>query len=158
MCMPDHKTHDLAALSLAPIIAIGSLAYVSPKDAGILFAGIIVSNYYLSPDLDINSIMNKRWGILHVLWKPYMHMFHHRSFFTHSGMISATIRIFYLLVLLSPLFFVIDVIPFILLFRRELLIVYVSIVMSDSIHTGLDFLQYATKIPFSFWKNTYRHR
>lgn len=152
--MPSHKTHDLACYIATPIITIASLAYISPKESLLFGAGILVSNYLLSPDLDTNSIMNRRWSILHFIWHPYMRMFHHRSFFTHSGPISATIRLAYLCILLSPLLLVVPIRVPIPLF--DLFICYMACCVSDSLHTLLDFISYATKVPFSFWKNTPR--
>lgn len=160
--MPNYKIHDLACYTLAPVLSVASLAYLTPKEALLFCAGIIISNYYLSPDLDIDSIMNKRWGVLNWIWIPYKKIFHHRSFWTHSSVISASIRLLYLLLVLSPLLFFIsvyDVLYYAQLYQRETIILYFACVVSDTLHTGLDFIQHATKIPFSFWKNTRRsHR
>jgi uncharacterized metal-binding protein len=158
--MPNYKTHDLACYTIAPIISVASLTQISLKESLLLCTGILLSNYYLSPDLDINSVMNKRWGILNFMWIPYKKLFSHRSFFTHSGPISATIRLIYLCIILAPLLFVVsyyDVVYYAHIYQRELLVLYVACVVSDTLHTGLDYLHHVSKIPFSFWKNTRKH-
>lgn len=157
--MPNYKTHDLACYTTAPILSVASLAYLQPKESLLFGAGVIITNHFLSPDLDIDSIMNRRWGILSFLWIPYKNVFHHRSFWTHSSIISATIRLLYLLLVLSPLLFFIsyhDVMYYARLYQREIIILYLACVVSDTLHTVLDFISYATKIPFGFWKNTRR--
>lgn len=136
-----------------------AMHFVDIRQALLFGAAIILTNHYLSPDLDTNSIMNKRWSILRVIWYPYRRMFHHRSFFTHSGPISATLRLLYLLILLSPLLLVVsiyDVLYLAHVYRTEFSLVYIAACFSDTLHTGLDFITYAYKIPFSFWKNTRR--
>lgn len=130
--MPTYKTHDRAALIAAPIIVLGVSQLTTLPNALALGAGFLVANYYLSPDLDIDSIMNKRWGILRFIWYPYKKIFHHRSFWTHSGPISATVRFIYLAVWLIPLlYFYVPPIAVILAF-------YIAMVLADSLHTILD--------------------
>jgi len=157
--MPNHQTHDLVCICSAPVISAASLTYLQPREALLLGAGIILTNLYLSPDLDTNSRLNKRWSVLNVLWIPYRRMFHHRSFWTHSGPISATVRILYLLLILSPVLFVVsyhDLMYVAQQYRVEFLLFYVAACLSDTLHTGLDFIDYVRKIPFGFWKNSHR--
>lgn len=155
--MPSYKTHDTIALISAPVITLGASAYT---DHALLFgAAFIIGNHMLSPDLDTDSIMRVRWGAFYFLWYPYRRMFHHRSFFTHSGPISATIRIIYLLFVLLPLLLFIlnyDMIYFIQQHETELYICYAAVCLSDLLHTGVDFFDYIRKIPYRFWKNTFR--
>lgn len=154
--MPNYRTHDTIALITAPVITLGAAIYT---DHALLFgAAFIIGNHMLSPDLDTDSIMRVRWGALYFLWHPYRRMFHHRSFLTHSGPISATIRIIYLLFVLLPLLLYIfyDVLYFIQTHRHELLLCYVAICLSDMLHTGVDFIDYVRKIPYRFWKNAHR--
>lgn len=157
--MPDYRTHDLVCISAAPIVAFASLAYLEPKQSLLFGAAILLTNHYLSPDTDTKSIIDRRWSVLRVVWYPYRRMFHHRSFFTHSGPISATIRLLYLLLLLSPFLLFVsyyDVLYLLHVYRIELYLVYIAACVSDTIHTGLDFLHYGSKIFLSFWKNPRR--
>jgi uncharacterized metal-binding protein len=130
--LPSYKTHDMAALIAAPIIIGVSTQITTLPNALAIGAAFMLSNRYLSPDLDIDSIMNKRWGILRVIWIPYKKVFHHRSFWTHSGPISATVRFIYLSLWLSP---------FLVIFPPSLyvlLTIYIGMVLADTLHTTLD--------------------
>lgn len=130
--MPNYRTHDTAALVASPVVVFGASQLTNIPNALGLGIGFLLANRYLSPDLDIDSIMNRRWGIFYLIWYPYKKIFHHRSFWTHSGPISATIRFIYLAVWLLPILFVYippgDVI----------LTIYISMVLADSLHTVLD--------------------
>ena len=37
------------------------------------------STFYLSPDLDVDSRIYKRWKLLRIIWKPYKDLFKHRK-------------------------------------------------------------------------------
>lgn len=130
--MPNYKTHDRAALIAAPVIILGLAQITTTENAIGIGVGFLLANHYLSPDLDIDSIMNRRWGFLRWIWYPYKKMFHHRSFWTHSGPVSATLRFIYLSFWL---------LPFLYIFVPPLEIMaalWLSMVLADSLHTVLD--------------------
>lgn len=128
--MPGYKIHDRVALVAAPIIIVASSRILPLQDALLLGVAFLIANRYLSPDLDIDSIMNHRWGILRFIWWPYKKLFHHRSFWTHSGPISATIRFVYLAVFLAPLFYLIPL--------YYIAGFYIAMILCDILHTTLD--------------------
>jgi len=132
--MPNYKTHDRVAHISAPFI-MAVVWYVSTLPTALaLGVSFFLANRYLSPDLDIDSIMRRRWGILYVVWIPYRKLFHHRSIWTHSGPLSATVRFIYLSIVVAPLFWwyfpPLDV----------LLIWYIAMILADTIHTLLDYI------------------
>lgn len=130
--MPSYRTHDRVALIAAPVI-ITAVSFITSWSTAIAIGiSFLIANHYLSPDLDIDSIMNRRWGLLRILWIPYKKLFHHRSFWTHSGPISATVRFIYLAVCISPiLYFYVPPLSIIIVF-------YVAMVLADTLHTTLD--------------------
>jgi uncharacterized metal-binding protein len=69
-----------------------------------LGVGTLIGTYLLSPDLDITSAINNRWGIFKIYWLPYKNMVAHRSIYSHSGFFSATLRLLYLFLPLFTLF------------------------------------------------------
>lgn len=150
--MPSHQTHDLIALSVAPVLTLASTAYLDTTHALLFGGAVIISNYYLSPDTDTRSILDKRWSLLKYIWYPYRCLFHHRSFWTHSGPISASIRLFYLFILLSPLIFYYDLF-YITHYKTELILIYIATCISDTLHTGVD---YGSTFLYYLWKNTKR--
>jgi uncharacterized metal-binding protein len=56
----------------------------------------LFSSLFLSPDLDLKqSIAFRRWGLAHILWLPYAHLFHHRAL-SHHILFGPLTRILYL--------------------------------------------------------------
>src|SRR5882724_10864968 len=101
--MPNYKTHDKAGIvSTIPVTIVALSAGFNVQSTAILVVGIVVATYLLSPDLDIHSRIYRRWGLLRWIWIPYQ-CIPHRSWISHSGPISATLRLFYLCLWLLPL-------------------------------------------------------
>lgn len=115
--MPSGKTHERINgwfIHSLIFISLHILSYLQFGVLGLLssflfVAGYIIGTYYLGPDLDIKSRPFYRWGILRFIWKPYQKLFHHRSFWTHSLIISDVIRWAYLLLWLLPMLLVLYV-------------------------------------------------
>jgi uncharacterized metal-binding protein len=78
--MPSHKTHERINLA-ALIIAIVGLIYYRFDiiDTAIFSIAFIFGTYYLSPDLDIDSTIYRRWKLARILWCPYKEAFKHRG-------------------------------------------------------------------------------
>lgn len=57
----------------------------------------------LSPDLDLDSSIYRRWGPFRFLWWPYQKLLPHRSVFSHSFIVGPLIRLAYFFVLLYGL-------------------------------------------------------
>lgn len=133
--MPNYKIHDTVAVIAAPVLL--TTIYLPTNDivlASTITGTFLFSNYYLSPDLDIDSIMNRRWGFMRFIWYPYKKLFSHRSLWTHSGPLSATIRAIYLSLWLVP-----PVILFNLIIPLHLtLCLYIGMILADTLHSLLD--------------------
>lgn len=99
--MPNAATHDLIGIVTAPIVAVGAYSLTlgssdTPGLCAIAAGGAhIAATIWLSPDLDTNSAIARRWGPLGVLWLPYKWFVPHRSWLSHSG-ISGLFRCIYL--------------------------------------------------------------
>lgn len=48
-----------------------------------------------SPDLDLDSSIDDRWGPLKILWKPYEIILPHRSPFSHWPLLGSLTRLIY---------------------------------------------------------------
>jgi uncharacterized metal-binding protein len=131
--MPNHKTHDRAALIATPIVFIVIGVAYSYVYAILVTVSFLFGNFYLSPDLDTRSIMVKRWGFLYWVWKPYVDVIPHRSFWSHSGFISAGIRVLYLFGILTPLLIYLPTIPLVYIF-----ILFIGVSLADILHVSLD--------------------
>lgn len=141
--MPDYKTHDtIAYITVVPISAItGYILSLSFTDTLIIAGGFIISNRYLSPDLDTHSIMRLRWGFLYWLWIPYRNMIKHRSLFSHSGPISACIRIAYMMIPLILLEYLVNISLFSMALQSHgFLLFCLSAILSDTVHTIVDYI------------------
>jgi len=101
--MPGHHTHDKIGVIITPVIAAVSIYTQQHVMTTIMVsASFLCATYMFSPDLDLNSRIYRRWGLLRWIWLPYQHCIKHRSWLSHSGPISATIRLLYLCVFLLP--------------------------------------------------------
>lgn len=104
--MPSGNSHTLINLSAA-VIGLSVAAYYGYLEPGIYgAAGLVVSDLFLSPDLDnYYSNAKRRWWILKWIWKPY-EGFAHRSPFTHWPILADMIRMAYLATVAAGLLFV----------------------------------------------------
>ncbi len=135
--MPNYRTHDAIGIGISPVIAIASISMGFPvKDTAFLITGFLLATYFLSPDLDLNSKIYRRWGALKFLWYPYRQLIHHRSWLSHSGPISATLRLAYLSILLAPVFYIAHV--DLLTLAPWYGIIWLSVSLSDTVHLIAD--------------------
>lgn len=137
--MPNAGTHIHAAL-LVGAVTIPACYYtgLSIQESAIIGASVVINEVFASPDMDLNSGSKsyKKWGILRYLWKPYQLLIGHRSWLSHSGPISYTLRFLYLFI---PFFAVMsflqlkldNAVPYMVLF-------YIGGCISDTLHTLLD--------------------
>lgn len=138
--MPAHKTHEAVGVTLSPLV-LGASLYIKPDDittAFTLTALYVVATFYFSPDLDTDSKPYYRWSMLAPLWYPYKRLIKHRSWLSHSGPISGTIRFFYfyVLVVLCSMVFKFDLLTYAWVGG----ILWIAIILADTVHTVLDFI------------------
>lgn len=141
--MPNYQTHDkIAYIAVIPISAIMQYTLsLSLQDTFIFAGGFIISNYWLSPDLDTNSIMIQRWSFLYWLWIPYRNVIKHRSLVSHSGPLSALIRISYIGVPLILIGLLVNIPLFSIALESHIFLLFLlSAVLSDTLHTITDIL------------------
>jgi uncharacterized metal-binding protein len=104
----------------------------------------LVATYFFSPDLDIESAPYFRWSFLSLFWWPYMKLVPHRSWISHSGPISGTLRFWYFMgvVYIVQILLQTFVNPSIdlLTYHTSYVILWVVIVLADSLHCILDWL------------------
>lgn len=139
--MPGYKTHDfIGVLSIIPVSGITLYLGHTIQTTTILDIGIVLGTYFLSPDLDLHSRIYRRWGVLRWIWIPYQKLIPHRSWLSHSGPISATIRLGYLYLLLLPflLYFSISAPIDNLQFRTICVIIWIAVVIADTVHVIAD--------------------
>jgi uncharacterized metal-binding protein len=116
--MPNARTHDkitvATGLLLTPLCyALLTSAAVDPaaRLAGTaLYASAhMVSGMLFSPDLDVDSAIDNRWGIYYWIWRPYMWLVPHRHrILSHGLVISALLRMLYFYGVLLLLFSLVD--------------------------------------------------
>ncbi len=166
--MPGAKTHD--AIALASSVVIAPISYMAlavrgdtpieaAAGAGLLIGAHLIGSFWLSPDLDIDSAIDNRWGPLFWIWRPYMWAVPHRHrIFSHSG-ISGLLRIAYLYLIVClmlitamllatwfgatpswPAIRTLNewVLGLIINHPREAGLIAIGIVLSDLIHTATD--------------------
>ena len=112
--MPGARTHDAitiaSGLALAPFTYIALQSLNQPPEAVALDTLILVGAHLLSgimfsPDLDLDSAIDDRWGIFFWIWRPYMWLVPHRSrWLSHGLVVSALVRLFYFYLVVMLLF------------------------------------------------------
>ncbi len=110
--MPGARTHDvitiITGMALVPIsyaaqARIAALPDAALRGTAILVGAHMLSGIMFSPDLDIDSAIDDRWGIFFWIWRPYMWLVPHRSrLLSHGLVIAPLLRLlyFYLMVVL----------------------------------------------------------
>lgn len=102
--MPDTPTHDLitvaTAVALVPIGYFGfTNAGFSPSQVavqtGLLVGAHLLSGLMFSPDLDLNTRIDDRWGPFFWIWRPYMWVMPHRNFWSHGLIVPPILRLCY---------------------------------------------------------------
>ncbi|AWC34577.1 metal-binding protein [Bacillus cytotoxicus] len=108
--MPSGKTHTKINLLSLPIVLFLLISYgLTNFDFLLTFAiGFLVGTFFLTPDLDIHSSAYNKWGLLRIFWYPYQCIMPHRSFLTHTIIIGDLIRILYMLLVFSPLLYIVN--------------------------------------------------
>lgn len=106
--MPSGKVHDHITL-IGAACAVPAWLALAPRPwdftAGATLVGAtLFSGLMLSPDLDLDSSIYKRWGPFRFLWWPYQKAIPHRSRLSHSYILGPALRLAYFALLLWLLF------------------------------------------------------
>jgi uncharacterized metal-binding protein len=107
--MPDAKTHDIitvvSGVVLTPLtyMALESLGFNDDQTlnySALVLGAHMLSGIMFSPDLDLDSKIDDRWGIFYWIWRPYMWIVPHRHrILSHGLVISQLLRLFYFYVM-----------------------------------------------------------
>lgn len=103
--VPGARTHDIITLVSGAALALPVYGYalerVADDSAAVVYTLIFVvahcvSGMLFSPDLDLDSKIDDRWGIFFWIWRPYMWVVPHRSrWLSHGLIIPALLRLVY---------------------------------------------------------------
>jgi uncharacterized metal-binding protein len=94
--MPGARAHDvitiITGMALVPIsfaahARIGALPDAALRGSAILVGAHLLSGIMFSPDLDLDSAIDDRWGIFFWIWRPYMWAVPHRSRWLSHGLV-----------------------------------------------------------------------
>ena len=78
--VPSYKSHDKINLACLIILVIAAIHYKINFVTLIIFTlSFLFGSRYLSPDIDVDSRIYRRWGLLRFFWKPYKDLFKHRG-------------------------------------------------------------------------------
>ncbi|GAB4462924.1 MAG: metal-binding protein [Armatimonadaceae bacterium] len=106
--MPSGKVHDQITIVGAALAAPAWWLLTPPPHdwtvGATLIGATLFSGLMLSPDLDLNSSIYRRWGPLRFLWWPYQKLIPHRSHLSHSLVLGPALRIAYFLFVCWVLF------------------------------------------------------
>jgi uncharacterized metal-binding protein len=112
--MPGARTHDaitaVTGLALAPVsysmlIGLGLTPESAIRNAAVVVGAHLLSGIMFSPDLDIDSAIDNRWGIFFWIWRPYMWVVPHRSrWLSHGLILPPLLRLLYFYAVVVLLF------------------------------------------------------
>lgn len=102
--MPSGKVHDritvIAAAAAVPVWWFAAVDHKTWSVGASLVGGILFSGMMISPDLDLDSAVYRRWGPLRFLWWPYQRLVPHRSWVSHSWLAGPIVRVAYFVLVL----------------------------------------------------------
>ena len=102
--MPSRSVHDFLTVATSVVLApvCYSVVYSTPEFrdwapsiAACVFVAHNLSGILFSPDLDMDTHIHKRWGMLFALWIPYQMVIPHRHFWSHGLVIPPLLRLGY---------------------------------------------------------------
>lgn len=101
--------HDrVARFTTFPVLLSALITTHNINQSVVLASSYFISQYYLSPDLDLRtSLPTKRWGLFRFIWSPYQkliggHKPRTRNFWSHCIVLGISLRVLYLLCWIVP--------------------------------------------------------
>ncbi|MDV3351963.1 metal-binding protein [Leptolyngbyaceae cyanobacterium CCMR0082] len=95
--MPSGKHHDRITLWLLPLVLIGAFFITLDMPLTVIVGlSFLLSGLMMGPDLDIQSVQYRRWGLMRWIWYPYQVAIKHRSRWSHGPLIGTIVRVLYL--------------------------------------------------------------
>lgn len=112
--MAAGRIHNQALCLIAPVAALSLGASTFDIDAAALVGLGVMSGIWLTPDLDIDDPVSSHWivgvwfgrgprALWRILWWPYGKAIPHRSYVSHTPVISTLFRLLYLHIALQLL-------------------------------------------------------
>ncbi len=142
--MPNYNTHRI--FNYAVFIITSVLLYyildtpiINVKQFVALGAGYYIGTDFITPDLDIKSKAIKRWGVLRILWLPYMRLWKHGQS-SHNILYGAIVRILYIsLIILGIYYLLFRSLPPETIFSSIYVYIFlIGIIISNALHIILD--------------------
>lgn len=115
--MPNRSVHDfltvatsvvLAPVTYSVLYSVPELREWAPSVAACVFVAHNLSGILFSPDLDMDTHIHKRWGMLFALWIPYQMVIPHRHFWSHGLVIPPLLRLGYFFWMLVGLVYLVE--------------------------------------------------
>lgn len=100
--MPSGVIHDRITIRILPWLVGMTYGLTRSAELTLILSGsYLFSGMMFGPDLDINSIQYKRWGLIRGIWLPYRKFLRHRSILSHGLIIGTCVRLGYLFVIIA---------------------------------------------------------
>lgn len=138
--MPSGKTHDIISAFAAPVVIVSSYLILNdPISTLLISTSFIFSSFMFNGDLDMKSRPYYRWSLFRFIWIPYIHLFKHRSIFTHGLIIGTIIRLIYLLIIPTYILFHYDYGILEIISKNYSICVFVGLECGSALHTISDY-------------------
>ncbi|GEM_PF-821747 len=146
--MPNYNAHRtfnyavfIAITVLLYILSGSTLSAINLKHFLALGAGYYIGTDFITPDLDIKSKVIKRWGMLKVIWLPYMWLFKHGQS-SHNIVYGGVVRILYIGIIVLGVYYLIfrSLPPDTIISSVYIIIFLIGIIIANALHVVLDTL------------------
>ncbi len=85
----------LAPAAYAILLGQSHSAEVAVVDTALFVGAHLLSGIMFSPDLDIDSAIDNRWGVFYWFWRPYMWAVPHGTRWSHGLIFAPLLRLLY---------------------------------------------------------------
>ncbi len=144
--MPGYNTHRrfnyVIFLIVAALFYFRDIRIFDPVQFLILGAGFYAGTEFITPDLDIQSRAIKRWGVLRILWYPYMILFEHGKS-SHNIIYGAVVRLLYITAIILGVYYLIfSALPSdVMIIPLGYVLTFITgIILANALHVILDML------------------
>lgn len=94
--MPSHSIHEKNNIAALIILIVFIAPRVEMWLTVYFTLAYLLATFYITPDLDVNSRIYRRWGILRGVWWPYRELMKHRGY-SHHVVLGPALLIAYML-------------------------------------------------------------
>ena len=136
--MPAFKTHERINAIILCGIVVGLVYYcIDMWYASAFIIAYLLGTFLITPDLDLDSRIYKRWSVFKILWCPYKEVFKHRQTSHHIVFGPISLILYFATLIYIPIYILKIDIPIPI---NYIYIVIMGIFVAIELHIFTDFI------------------